>query len=148
MYYWRFRRNLLTPGCDRKVDEHQRLCMKVQGLFSFSHSSFLLFQHAQEYQQRFYWFVFVYSGLNGVVNSSYLFYINPQVYIGWLHLVAGQQCVYYRNDSSGFTGYGFRYSEAVREKARTRQAKYFQASINAQVRCQHRYVTGYRRRVF
>ena len=139
MYYWRFRRNLLTPGCDRKVDEHQRLCMKVQGLFSFSY---------RYYHQRFYWFVFVYSGLNGIVNSSSLFYINPQVYIWWLHFGAGQQYAYYRYHSSGFTGYGFRYSEEVREKARTRQAKYFQASINAQARCQHRYVTGYRRRVY
>ena len=139
MYYWRFRRSLLTPGFDRKVNEHQRLCTAVQGLFSFSSIQFL---------QYYYWSIFVYVQWSGIVNSSNLFYINPQVYVWWSHKLAGQQCSHYRFYPYGFTCVGYKSGEANRGKIKTKQAVYFQASIDAQVRCQHRYATGYRRRVF
>ena len=139
MYYWRFRRSLLTPGFDRKVSTHQRLCTTVRGLFSFSN-----LWNLPDYLPNINWAAFVYAEMGGIVNSSSLFQVNPGIYIWWLYFLAGQQCRHYRLYPSSFACSGYRNAGANRAKTKA----YFQASIDAQVRDQHRYAAGYRRRVY
>ena len=140
MYYWRFRRSLLTPGFGREVNEHQRLCTSVWGLFSF-----LTLGTAAGNS---YWFFVYCLNSTNVVNSSNLFQANPQAYICWLYFLSGKQPRIHRNYFSVFRVSAFRRNEVIRVKEKTRQAMYFQATIDAQVRHQYRNASAYRRRIF
>jgi len=97
------------------------------------------------------WFVVYCFRSANVVNSSNIFLVDPQAYISGLYFLSGTRCRYHRSFYSDFYSdfhSDFRKREVTSAKAKVRQATYFQATIDAKVRCQYRYASAYRRRIF
>ncbi len=95
-----------------------------------------------------YWLVFYCLKSANVVDSGYLFHVDPQLYLSRLWLLSVRQSSSYRNSFSGVYVNGFFLDEVIRVKSKARQVMYFQATIDAKVRSQYRNAAAYRRRIF
>ena len=135
MYYWRFRRSLLTPGFDRKVNEHQRLCTSVQGLFSFLYRPSPGRTADNGVMVLLFW-----SEIAELASNNCIFHINPQFYIWWCHqarvIPLKVRANYGMSDHS--RGYYVYCNEVMRVKIRSRQKLYLQSTLAAQVWAQRR----------
>lgn len=123
---------LVDARFDRKVNEHQRLCMRVRSLFCFLSAEIEFWDYYSRY--------FACLILNDIVNSAHLYLVSPQMYFGRLYLLAICQTRIRRDYVAIFAC-----NEVTRVRARARQTMYFKTKIDAKVRYQHRHASCYRR---